>query len=183
MCILDHPRSQLAIFQFASPGNWLWWKLPTWTGHSTWWFLDIFSLLLASSLSHLTSVGVCRSAMSFLDITWEIGGLKMIKRPEVRWKNMVWHYLDIHWLQISDQGRFWFDFCPVSLKFAHFIQFQNQMIISRKNLPLHVLIFKSCWVCPGISAFFPGISAFFPQISAQKNRHIFTQRRSDQPKR
>ena len=86
-------------------------------------------------------------------------------------------YLDIHWLQISDQGRFWFDFCPVSLKFAHVIQFQNQMIISRKNLPLHVLIFKSCWVCPGISAFFPGISAFFPQISAQKNRHIFTQRR------
>ena len=62
-------------------------------------------------------------------------------------------------------------------KFVHFIPFQNKMTISRKNLPLHVLIFKSCWVCPGISAFFPGISAFFPRISAQKNRHIFTQRR------
>ena len=27
-------------------------------------------------------------------------------------------YLDIHWLQISDQGRFWFDFCPVSLNLS-----------------------------------------------------------------
>ena len=62
-------------------------------------------------------------------------------------------------------------------KFVHFIPFQTKMTISRKNLPLHVLIFKSCWVCPGISAFFPGISAFFPRISAQKNRRIFTQRR------
>ena len=24
-------------------------------------------------------------------------------------------YLDIHWLQISFQGRFWFDFCPFSV--------------------------------------------------------------------
>ena len=49
------------------------------------------------------------------------------------------------------------------------------MTISRKNMPLHVFIFESWWICPGISALFPGISAFFPGISAQKNRHIFTQ--------
>ena len=34
-----------------------------------------------------------------------------------------------------------------------------------------MFIFKSCWVCPGISALFPG-------ISAQKNRHIFMQSRA-----
>ena len=51
------------------------------------------------------------------------------------------------------------------------------MTISRKNMPLHVFIFESWWICPGISALFPGISAFFPGISAQKNRHIFTQSR------
>ena len=44
-------------------------------------------------------------------------------------------------------------------------------------MPLHVFIFESWWICPGISALFPGISAFFPGISAQKNRHIFTQSR------
>ena len=51
------------------------------------------------------------------------------------------------------------------------------MTVSRKNMPLHVFIFESWWICPGISALFPGISAFFPGISAQKNRHIFTQSR------
>ena len=61
--------------------------------------------------------------------------------------------------------------------FWRFTHFKIKMTISRKNMPLHVFIFESWWICPGISALFPGISAFFPGISAQKNRHIFTQSR------
>ena len=61
--------------------------------------------------------------------------------------------------------------------FGRFTHFKINMTISRKNMPLHVFIFESWWICPGISALFPGISAFFPGISAQKNRHIFTQSR------
>ena len=61
--------------------------------------------------------------------------------------------------------------------FWRFTHFKINMTISRKNMPLHVFIFESWWICPGISALFPGISAFFPGISAQKNRHIFTQSR------
>ena len=61
--------------------------------------------------------------------------------------------------------------------FWRFTHFKIRMTISRKNMPLHVFIFGSWWICPGISALFPGISAFFPGISAQKNRHIFTQSR------
>ena len=61
--------------------------------------------------------------------------------------------------------------------FWRFTHFKTKMTISRKHMPLHVLIFESWWICPGISALFPGISAFFPGNSAQKNRHIFTQSR------
>ena len=71
------------------------------------------------------------------------------------------YILDIRWLQISFQGRF---------IFCRFDHFKIKNTISRKQIPLHVLMFKSCWVCPGISALFPG-------ISAQNNRHIFTQSR------
>ena len=76
-------------------------------------------------------------------------------------------YLDIHWLQISFQGRFWFDFCPFSVDLS---MSKIKITFQEKNLPLHVFIFESWWICPGISALFPG-------ISAQKNRHIFTQSR------
>ena len=74
--------------------------------------------------------------------------------------------IQFHWLQISVQGRFWFDFCS----FFRFVHFKIRMNISRKNWPLHVFIFQSCWVYPGISALFLG-------ICAQKNRRIFAQSR------
>ena len=61
--------------------------------------------------------------------------------------------------------------------FCRFVHFKIKITFQGKNLPLHVFIFESWWICPGISALFPGISAFFPGISAQKNRHIFTQSR------
>ena len=59
--------------------------------------------------------------------------------------------------------------------FCRFANFKIKMTISRKNSPLHVFIFESWWICPGISALFPGIYTLFPGISALKNRHIFTQ--------
>ena len=82
-------------------------------------------------------------------------------------------YIYIHWLQMSVQGRLWFDFFPVSVNLP----------ISKKSdhctkKTYHFMF--SCWVMlslPGISAFFPGVSALFPGISAQKNRHIIAQRR------
>ena len=61
--------------------------------------------------------------------------------------------------------------------FCRFANFKIKMTISRKNSPLHVFIFESWWICPGISALFPGIYVLFMGISAQKNRHIFTQSR------
>ena len=79
-------------------------------------------------------------------------------------------YLDIQWYSLVTnffprQILVWF--LSIFCKFAHF---KIKMTISRKNLPLHVFIFESWWICLGISALFPG-------ISAQKNRHIFTQSR------
>ena len=71
-------------------------------------------------------------------------------------------------------GRFWLVFCPF---FKRCVHFKITITISRTNWPLHVFIFQSCWICPGISALFPGMSTLFPGISAQKNRHIFTQSR------
>ena len=50
--------------------------------------------------------------------------------------------------------------------FCRFVHFKIKITCQEKNLPLHVFIFESWWICPGISALFPG-------ISAQKNRHIF----------
>ena len=58
-------------------------------------------------------------------------------------------------------------FLSIFCRFAHF---KIKMTISRKNSPLHVFIFESWWICPGMSALFPGISAL-------KSRHIFTQSR------
>ena len=72
--------------------------------------------------------------------------------------------LDIHWLQIAVQGRFGFDFRP----FFSFVHFNTKVTISKNIWPLHVFIFQSCWVCPGIYALFPG-------MSAQKNRQFFGQ--------
>ena len=62
-----------------------------------------------------------------------------------------------YWLQISF-GRFWFDFCPFSVDLP--ISEKN---ISRKNSPLHVFMFESWWICPGISALlFTPFSREFP---------------------
>ena len=69
------------------------------------------------------------------------------------------------------------DFGLISDHFLEIYPFQNKNDHFKKNMPLHVFIFESWWICPGISALFPGISAFFPGISVQKNRHIFTQSR------
>ena len=38
----------------------------------------------------------------------------------------IYIHLDIHWLQISFQGRFWFDFCPFSLDFKQKLPFQEK---------------------------------------------------------
>ena len=69
------------------------------------------------------------------------------------------------------------DFGLISVQFLKICPFENKLTISRKNLPLHVFMFKTCCVCPGTSAFFPGNSPLFKENSTQKNRHIFTQRR------
>ena len=86
----------------------------------------------------------------------------------------TWIFNDIHWVTNFFPRQILVWFLSIFCKFAHF---KIKMTISRKNLPLHVFIFESWWICLGISALFPGISAFFPGISAQKNRHIFTQSR------
>ena len=83
-----------------------------------------------------------------------------------------WHWLYIHIPGYSLVTNFfpgqilvWF----LSI-FCRFVHFKIKITFQEKNLPLHVFIFESWWICPGISALFPG-------ISAQENRHIFTQSR------
>ena len=89
-------------------------------------------------------------------------------------------YLAIHWLQSSFQGRFCFDFCPFFCKFVHF---KLTITISIKKMPLHVFILKSCWVCPGISAFFLRISALSREFPPRKIDTFLHKVEQNQPKR
>ena len=71
-------------------------------------------------------------------------------------------YLDIHWLQISVQGRFWFDFFPVSLNLSIS---KKKWQFHEKNLPLHVFMLshvESAWAFPPFSRVFPLFSREFP---------------------
>ena len=84
--------------------------------------------------------------------------------PAGTWPHLSRIYLDIHWWQISFQGRFWFDFCPFSV----------DLPISKWKWQLKEKNATSClhfWVMMNL----PG--------NFQKNRHIFTQSRVRSPQK
>ena len=80
------------------------------------------------------------------------------------------------------------NFCPGQIlvwflpSFPQCVRFKIKWPFQETTYHFMFSFFKSCWVCPGISAFFPGISALFPGISAQNNRHISMQRKDKKSK-
>ena len=72
---------------------------------------------------------------------------------------------DIHWLQVSDQGRFWFDFCPVSWNLS--ISFRIKIKWPFQEKTYHFMFsflnhVESARAFPPFSRVFPPFSRKFP---------------------
>ena len=81
---------------------------------------------------------------------------------------MCIYILDIHWLQISFQGRFWFWFLSIFCKFDHFkikLPFQEQTYHFMFSFLSHV---ESARVFPPFSRVFPPFSREFPPRKIDK---------------